>query len=204
MRVGATSDLHGYLPPYPEEQLDLMLVAGDVGTIRGGGDPYGELAGWIEEAGCPVVGIAGNMDFDFEHERALADRLPWTYLEDETTEVEGLLIHGSPWSLKFAGCFQAREEDLRRYAWSAIPESTEILMTHGPARGTGDLVAGDEHVGSESLAEAIGYMSGLRLHVFGHIHTGYGRWEIDGSIRANVSHLRADDRPANPIQVFDL
>lgn len=202
MRVGATSDLHGHLPPYPDEQLDLMIVAGDVGAIRSpGGDPYGELAAWIEEAGCPVVGIAGNMDFDFI-DAAVPEALPWTYLEDETTEFGGLLIHGSPWTPSFAGCFQLPEERLAHH-WAMIPEATEILVTHGPARGTGDLVSG-EHVGSESLAEAIGYMGGLRLHVFGHIHSGFGRWKVNGSIRANVSHVGAGDLPANPIQVFEL
>ena len=43
-----------------------------------------------------------------------------------------------------------------------------------------------------------------RLHVFGHIHEGYGREEADGTLFVNASTCDEDYRPVNPPVVVDL
>jgi hypothetical protein len=66
-----------------------------------------------------------------------------TYLEDESLEVLGVKIFGSPWQPDFsqsAFCLQ-RGEQLRD-KWGKIPRDTEVLVTHGPPLGVGDLCSG--------------------------------------------------------------
>jgi hypothetical protein len=59
--------------------------------------------------------------------------------------------------------------------WEAIPDNTDILITHGPAFGTLDTVAGRpwDNLGCELLAERIERLK-PKIHVCGHIHSGYG------------------------------
>lgn len=42
------------------------------------------------------------------------------------------------------------------------------------------------------------------MHLFGHIHEGYGRVERDGILFVNPSSCDADYRPVNPPIVVDL
>jgi Icc-related predicted phosphoesterase len=62
------------------------------------------------------------------------------------------------------------EEELAdRFA--AIPEGVDVLMTHTPPFGHGDLTAIGERVGSSALLEAIERRQ-PPLAAFGHIHEG--------------------------------
>ncbi|CBF89433.1 metallophosphatase domain-containing protein [Aspergillus nidulans FGSC A4] len=67
----------------------------------------------------------------------------------------------------------------------AYPRSVDILLTHGPPKGILDQVVGSgENVGCEHLYRAV-RRARPALHVFGHIHEGYGarrlEWERSGS-----------------------
>jgi Icc-related predicted phosphoesterase len=57
--------------------------------------------------------------------------------------------------------------------WSAIPEDTDVLVTHGPPFGILDQNYNKEHVGCESLTEHVLRIK-PQLHIFGHIHEDYG------------------------------
>jgi Icc-related predicted phosphoesterase len=51
---------------------------------------------------------------------------------------------------------------------------TDVLITHGPPAGIGAATPRGDHVGCADLLAAVRRI-GPRLHVFGHIHEGYGR-----------------------------
>jgi len=62
----------------------------------------------------------------------------------------------------------------RRKHWRKIPDSTDILVTHGPPYGVLDTAPGSTlHEGCPELFEAVRLIE-PRLHVFGHIHGAYG------------------------------
>jgi hypothetical protein len=64
--------------------------------------------------------------------------------------------------------------------WGAIPIDTDILITHGPVFGKLDVVAGrKDHLGCEVLAEHINTVCRPKIHICGHIHSGYGYY-FDG------------------------
>lgn len=103
-----------------------------------------------------------------------------TYLENQGVEIEGFNIWGSPQTPTFGygWAFNSdRGGDIRRY-WDKIPENTHILITHGPPMGILDTVLdyqeNMQHVGCEELLARLHHLKELKLHVFGHIHPGYG------------------------------
>lgn len=56
--------------------------------------------------------------------------------------------------------------------WNMIPDNTDILITHGPALGYGDLCSSQLRAGCSELLSTIQQRVKPLVHVFGHIHEG--------------------------------
>ncbi|KAF9885774.1 hypothetical protein FE257_012356 [Aspergillus nanangensis] len=86
------------------------------------------------------------------------------------------------------------EGALERFvATNPIPDypGVDIVLTHGPPYGVLDRVVGShESVGCEHLFRAVSRAK-PRLHVFGHIHEGYGATRLEWGTR-NESIIRCD------------
>ncbi len=137
--------------------------------------------------------IAGNHDRYMQDEseearRLITDFYPTIqYLEDEilTTRYHGngkepdydVNIYGSPWQPEFYDwAFNLpRNGEEMKARWDAIPNNTDILITHGPPFGFLDIPGhGTPHnVGCELLRLRIDELR-PKIHVFGHIHGSYG------------------------------
>ena len=190
LRICAISDLHGYLPEIPK--CDLLLIAGDVCPTRRARQQLVWLETrfkfWLRKQTVPVVGIAGNHDWPFQEwpEMVQELNLPWTYLQDSSTTIEGLKIYGTPWSKQyFDWAFMVEEHQLAG-KWNMIPDDTDILVVHGPPKYYGDMVIRGSNEGSESLTWRIQQVR-PKLAVFGHIHEGRGEWDYNGTRLANVT-----------------
>jgi Icc-related predicted phosphoesterase len=71
-----------------------------------------------------------------------------------------------------------------------IPLDTDILITHGPAKGYLDLTLRGDVTGCPYLLEKITELKNLKLFVHGHIHEAYGRVDFpDGGVFLNASVL---------------
>jgi Icc-related predicted phosphoesterase len=124
---------------------------------------------------------------------------------DKETVVEGVRIYGSPWQPWFMDwAFNAPRDpsegaDFLDEKWAAIPEDTDILVTHCPPTGGGRLDDGRD-IGCPRLTSRIRYLN-LDLHVFGHAHSGYGVYCSSNtkttSINASIcdEHYRAINAP---------
>jgi Icc-related predicted phosphoesterase len=149
--------------------------------------------------------IAGNHDWCFERtpKAARARMTNATYLEDEAVSFLGLKFYGSPWQPRFFDwAFNLdRGEPLRR-KWRLIPEDTDVLITHGPPAGFGDTNIEGEATGCVDLTEAVQRIR-PGLHVFGHIHEGYGQSTDGETTFVNGSSCDISYRPVNPPIVFD-
>jgi Icc-related predicted phosphoesterase len=104
----------------------------------------------------------------------------WVHIgEDEDNIVS---IYGTPWQPEFHQWAYnlPRNGDELKSKWDAIPETTDILITHGPAWGMLDDVENRRgiHLGCELLTERIKTIR-PKIHVCGHIHSGYGHY-FDG------------------------
>lgn len=180
MKIDCISDLHGSYPKL--DGGDLLIVAGDL-TGNDRFPQYYQFFKWI--ANTPYkkrIVIGGNHDGIAEKDGILTiPKGDFEYLQDSGTEYEGIKIWGSPWTPTFYNWhfMKDRGADIRKM-WDLIPKDTEILITHGPAFGLCDQVSisskanNGNHAGCEELRTVIENLPNLRLHVFGHIHEGYG------------------------------
>jgi len=131
-----------------------------------------------------------------------------TYLVDQATTINGLTIYGSPWQPSFHDWAFNRDRGIPlRDTWALIPAQVDVLCTHGPALGHGDGIAGPEgdtlRTGCEDLLYAIQRVQ-PQVHVFGHVHEGYGATTDGTTVYANCSTCTFAYRPENPPVVFDL
>jgi 3',5'-cyclic AMP phosphodiesterase CpdA len=192
MKITIISDTHTK-HRYCENDLpggDLLIHAGDF--MNSGYNPIEamEFFKWFDEIDNYdfKVFIAGN------HDRWMQDKTEESrgiltgyktidYLQDDWIQVgddeKMVKIYGSPWQPEFynwAFNLPRNGEELKS-KWDMIHEDTDILITHGPAWGFLDDVEGNRnvHLGCELLAERIKQIK-PKIHICGHIHSGYGHY----------------------------
>jgi Icc-related predicted phosphoesterase len=202
IKILATSDIHGVLPEV--EPCDLLLLGGDLCPEGSNSEQAAWLDGpfrqWLKrQPAKEIVGIAGNHDLVFEEAPDLVPKdLPWHYLQDESIQLFGKTIYGTPWQLRFIGVFNGDEEELEKI-YRKIPANLDILLSHGPPFGFGDELQFyiDQkpdpsrpltNVGAKSLLDTI-YKIRPKLSVVGHIHRSFGIYLVDDLVIANVSLL---------------
>lgn len=219
MKITCISDLHGHYPRL--EGGDLLIVAGDL-TASDDPEEHRDFILFLAQMQKSdlkyekIVYIAGNHDdFLYNPKRHGHLKTPseWKieYLQDSGTEFEGLKIWGSPWTLAFEGmnphckAFTVETDEELVEKWALIPKDTDILITHSPPKGAMDTNFWGEHCGSSALSyTCIEELNKLKLHVFGHVHEGYGKAPMsDGSyLLVNASHVNENYNPINkPINI---
>lgn len=206
LRVVAISDTHGRHRKLDVPEGDLLVHAGDMGAGR----DWAELEDFNHWLGLlphrHKVLVAGNHDFWFERfpEQAQSTITNATYLQDQSFEVEGFKIYGSPWQPKFGGwAFNLPRGETLAKVWAQIPEDVDLLVTHGPPHGILDRSVHGHLCGCESLATRLTQIQPQR-HVFGHIHEAYGEILRGSTYHVNASVVDIQYRLANAPVVFDL
>ena len=92
----------------------------------------------------------------------------------------------------------------RAASYAAIPSDTQILITHGPPYGILDGEPGtSEHLGCPELLKAVQRIKPL-VHIFGHVHSGYGVLDTSETTFINASLLGTKGDIANTPILFDL
>lgn len=215
MKICAISDTHSKhrlidISLIPAD-TDLLIHAGDI-TWTGEYNILADFNAWLEKLSWieHKVVIAGNHDRSLEKQPGLAQGILTNaiYLCDSMVDIEGLRIYGSAWTPQFGRnwAFMAeRGKDIARF-WRCLAEGQvkpDILLTHGPPHGILDTVYSGEQAGCEELAKAVAIVK-PKLHVFGHIHEGYGRIEKDGTLFVNAATVDEHYRPTNPPQIITL
>lgn len=206
LRLVCLSDTH-------ERHGELVVPDGDVlvhaGDFTGHGRPnkveaFGRFLATLPHRHKVIV--AGNHDFLFEKDPGRARDLLGDvhYLEDAGITIEGLSFWGSPWQPWFHDwAFNLPRGAALAEKWALVPAGVHVLVTHGPPMGVMDRVhRGGFHVGCEALTEALERIR-PRLHVFGHIHEGYGTVREGERLSVNASTCDLSYRPVNPPVVLD-
>ena len=133
--------------------------------------------------------VPGNHEFFLEsnpERRSLLDNA--IVLIDESIEIEGLNIYGSPMTPLLGTAFGKSSAKDRERNWSKIPNDTHVLLTHGPPFGILDVSSDQaERMGDPELRNRVRELPSLRLHAFGHVHGAFGTIEQGGVIFANVA-----------------
>ena len=203
MRIVCISDTHNEVMTEPIPDGDILIHAGDA-TIRGKIREVARFAQWFNSLPHKYkVFVPGNHDFLYERDRNIADTFVKS-LQDELIQIEGLKIYGSPWQPEFYNwAFNLPRGEPLREIWSKIPDDVDLLITHGPPFGILDANLSGEHVGCEDLLERVKKIK-PKIHIFGHIHEGYGQTEIDGTTFINASICDQDYVPGRKPIVINL
>jgi Icc-related predicted phosphoesterase len=183
---------------------DLLIHAGDLMNSGYDENDVWEFLDWFDkqEQYNGHVFIAGNHDRYFENKpdetkNILREYPKVIYLQDnsllyvneDTNDV--CSIYGSPHQPTFhnwAFNLPRNGEELQN-KWNAIPEDVDILITHGPAWGHLDVTPyGNLNVGCELLRLRVDELK-PKIHVFGHVHSGYGYKFYNGTHFFNASVL---------------
>ena len=177
--ISDTHTMHGWLQ-VPTD-VDMVIHSGDCSNPS---NPYlnePEVRNFIEwYASLPIkhkIFVAGNHDTSIE--KRLVTPKDFTsngivYLENESTNIEGLNIWGTPITPAFGvGWAWNRRRDKMDTLWKSIPENIDIVVSHGPPKGVLDLSYDRdnnlEFCGCNAMKKNM-----LRLQpkavLFGHIH----------------------------------
>lgn len=152
--------------------------------------------------------VSGNHDWLFETHKLLAlEKVPKNviYLEDSGVEIEEFKFWGSPVQLPFNNwAFNRPEEKLAEH-WKAIPDDTDVLITHCPPYSIFDRSIYDKtHMGSPSLYFEVINRIKPKIHCWGHIHSGYGIKVIENTTFINASNLDEDYMCVNKPTLIEL
>lgn len=181
---------------------DLLIHAGDLMNSGHYWEEVYPFLDWFNNLGNydHKVFIAGNHDRLFEDrpeeiKGLLTGYKNIDYLRDESITVGDdermVKIYGSPWQPEFynwAFNLPRNGEDLRE-KWFWIPNDTDILITHGPPWGHCDVTPyGNLNVGCELLRARVDELK-PKIHIFGHVHSGYGYKFHEGTHFINAAVL---------------
>lgn len=193
VKVVCIADIHGRLP-YDLPPCDVLVLAGDIcpDIQNVGWDPSLMRAGqeeWLDreyrswEATVPakhILATGGNHDWIVGVPAGIRTK----FVIDEAVEINGKTFWLTPW-VSYCGHWNYQmDAEGRRQRYADIPYRADLLVSHGPPYGCGDLPYGsDMPVGCRELRAAI-QKKQPRHVVFGHIHEGqrYGReFRLGGS-----------------------
>lgn len=219
MRIVAVADTHTFTEDLRVPDGDVFVHAGDMG--RGGElEELQRVAAWLRSLPHRhKVVVAGNHDWSLapctqretlcraciarglhrcdpssvERGRDLfADMI---YLQDERVVVDGLAFYGSPWQPEFGGwAFNLRRGAALAEKWALIPDSIDVLITHGPPMDIGDRSPMGGRAGCADLRARVAEVR-PRLHLFGHIHQDGGVWQHGATTFANVTTWECERQP---------
>ena len=218
MRIVAISDLHGTFPPDIPE-CDLLIIAGDVcpdrfeGIRKASKEPERQLrwfqnvfVPWVERQPCKeAVSTWGNHDW-CGHLQPNAEYGKLTVVSDELYCTEEANIWLTPWSNQFMDwAFMKHHSELGKI-YAQIPEGTDILVSHQPPYGFGDLYPNLESGKMEHIAssELLYHIERVRpsIVVCGHLHGGHGKYQHGPTTIYNVSILNEGYQLYYPVTEF--
>lgn len=214
-RIIAISDSHGSHFDIKIPDGDWLIHAGDFSSRGRLSDTMDFLRWFNTHPHRRKIFIAGNHDWLLEQDpnfwRIIQMEFPdLTYLQDQSREIDGLKVHGSPQTPRFFNWAFNRDrgEEIQRH-WNMIPEGTDVLITHGPPHGICDEAYRPgynitEHTGCENLRDTVLKIA-PKLHLFGHIHySGQTSYIGPRTTYANVAMMNEDYIITGKPMIFDI
>ena len=167
------------------KDIDLVIFSGDESNYYDVYKNEPEFRDFIEWFGnLPIkhkVFVGGNhsafVALRTREVKEICKQKDIIYLENESVEIEGFKIWGSPYSPTFGSWYFMKGRDKMWKLWENIPQDTDILITHTPPRGCLDLSYNRNHqlefCGCSNLLKNV-FRVKPKLHCYGHIHSCEG------------------------------
>jgi Icc-related predicted phosphoesterase len=211
MRIISISDTHEQhrdIKAIPEG--DVLVHSGDI-TMGGSIPALANFANWMGGLKfAHKILIAGNHDFSLEDTRRnivvnIFKEVGITYLHDSGITIDGINFYGSPYQPLFHDwAFNIPRGKEIAKKWALIPDDVHVLITHGPPYGISDKTRQGTNVGCKDLLRRIEQLKQLKIHIFGHIHEGYGVVVKNGVNFVNASTCNRRYEPINEPIVSEI
>lgn len=224
-RLVCLSDTHTYHHDLSVPEGDFLIHSGDFTKTGRAQDIISFVRWFASQPHKHKILVAGNHDLTLdashyrhtwyrwhkypEDEGSIRDYIEREesihYLQDSEVTLDGVRIYGSPWQPAFGGWgFNLpRNSEALKEKWGAVPEGLDVLVTHSPPYGVLDQLDSGESVGCERLLSAV-ESKHPRVHVFGHIHEGYGTAQNEHTFFINASSCDGLYKAVNKPLVYDL
>ena len=210
------SDTHRYHNHIDVPDGDILVHAGD---FCGRGDvlEVGSFLDWMEKQPHETkIVVPGNHDVCLESDYGVRKEFERSGIEllidsDHMDVRSGLTFYGLPWTPDFypdTWGFQHRDAgDSPERLWNLVPDAIDIIVTHGPPYGFADqiVMGATPHLGCPVQTQRVLALSNtLRGVICGHIHGGYGEYDMAGVKLINASICTEQYKPTNPPIVWSI
>jgi len=212
MKIVAISDTHNHDISLLELPAgDVLIHAGDW-TNRGSlveVSRFNQFCADVKDRYTHgIFVVPGNHDFLAQKEASLcrATLTNCTMLIDQEATIGGKRFYFSPHSPIFFDWAFMEEEDKLVRIFSGIPDGLDVLVTHTPPYGVLDEVQEDfkvKYLGCSALLDAIQDKK-PKVHIFGHIHQGYGARRLADTQFINASLCDERYSPVNRPIIVEL
>lgn len=178
MKIALFSDSHASHGQIKIPDADMLIFAGDMTHCRTSLDVSGFNNFLKHLPHKHKIVIGGNHDHILARNPQKARTLlsEAVYLLDESVDIEGITIYGSPWQPIFndraCDAFALPRGKALKEKWDMIPTGVDILVTHSPPAGILDQDGPVAHGCSDLTASTTALKP--RYHIFGHIHSHHG------------------------------
>jgi Icc-related predicted phosphoesterase len=201
MKICIISDTHELESEVEIPPCDLLIHCGDWSFFGKSVRAMDAFNDWLgEQPARDKVITAGNHEYPVAvHPEIWRRRMSnATLLLNESIDIAGVRIWGSPVTRFEDGAFGMSEEAEREKLYNTIPENTDILVTHQPPFGVLD-----QGQGCRALRRGVIRVK-PRLHCFGHIHGAYGTQATKNTLFVNAALLDPDGAPSRRPVLVDF
>jgi len=235
VRVVLISDTHNSHRKLNMPPGDILIHAGDF-TNRGALTEIQEFDAWLGELPYQhKIVVPGNQDTAMDPAMWDLNKDPATDLAtndeknpahfnqngliknakvliNESVVMKGITIFGSPYTLDPFGLdwwsYKANNESVLEAMMTMPTHGVDIVVTHSPPHGVGDLTVNETSAGSKAILRKV-LATNPTLHVFGQIHEAAGAYVSDkgssqGKITTtfvNASSMSWTLKPVGPVVV---
>jgi Icc-related predicted phosphoesterase len=205
LRIVVLSDTHEYHREVTIPDGDLLIHAGDITRHSFSSRVVKDFDDWLSRLPHRYkVVIPGNHDYSFVDPTWRSLITHAVLLINDGVELLGLKLWGTPITPVDYGNFCAETAADREAQFKRIPDITDLLISHGPPYGILDR----EQVsatpqGCRELLREVNRVKPV-LHVFGHIHGGYGMYRSGRTVFVNAAVAGRNGRPLNKPHLIDI
>ncbi len=215
-RIIVISDTHNQHEDLDIPECDILIHCGDA-TIYGNRVETRFFLSWFskQRAGIRIY-VPGNHDVAIE-DNSVSIPSNVECLLDRKIMFDGIRMFGSPWKHrpervkenKKIGfdAFSVLYDDI--VAKRKLIPNTDILITHIPPMYCLDRIGNETRLGMSSYGGCYALLDRIneidvKLHCFGHIHSGYGNFKMTGLTMINAALCNGEDQLTKEPVILDF
>jgi Icc-related predicted phosphoesterase len=186
MIVSHISDTHGNHKKIYAGRGDILIHSGDAEIVTD--SDIDDFTLWMAAQKFKTkIFVPGNHDSyianNLEISKNIFQHRGIDLLINESVYINDIHFYGMPYTPKYGDWdFMCEPEEMKEKV-RAIPYNVDILITHGPPKYILDTVSRG-FIGCNFLSDKLLSLD-VKLHMFGHIHEGYGIKKMNNTLFVN-------------------